>query len=152
PGETGRGLEEQTLIAVLPRWRPEQGKAFASLVVEQVGVDGRREGGIVKLEGEVVATFLGALRPGGADLDITAHENAVARSFVVGGVGFRDDADAFSLEAEGGDVAVVVISNLLERTDGSHVTSPVLFRARDHRGLDGDLQAEDDWRRTRRAG
>jgi hypothetical protein len=27
-----------------------------------------------------------------------------------------------------------------------------VFRARDHRGLDGDLQAEDDRRRTRRAG
>jgi hypothetical protein len=26
-----------------------------------------------------------------------------------------------------------------------------VFRARDHRGLDGDLQAEDDRRRTRRA-
>ena len=81
----------------------------------------------------------------------SAHKHAVARSFVVGGVGFRDDADAFGLQTEGDDLALEIVSDLLERTDGSHVTSPVVFRARDHRGLDGDLQAEDDRRRTRGA-
>ena len=33
------------------------------------------------------------------------HKNAVAGCFVVGGVGFRDDADAFGLQAEGDDFA-----------------------------------------------
>ena len=60
-----------------------------------------------------------------------------------------DDADALGLQAQGDDLALEIVTDLLERTDGSHVTSPVVFRARDHRGLDGDLQAEDDRRRTR---
>ena len=63
------GAWRRDLLAVLPRPRPQQGVAFATLVVEEVGVDGRREGGIVELEREVVASFLGALRPGGTDLD-----------------------------------------------------------------------------------
>src|SRR5229473_2336616 len=79
----------------------------------------------------------------------SADEDSVAWSFVVGGAGFGGDADAFGLQAEGDDLALEIVSDLLERTDGSHVTSPVVFRARDHRGLDGDLQAEDDRRRTR---
>src|SRR6266478_2434162 len=79
----------------------------------------------------------------------SADEDSVAWSFVVGEAGFRDDADAFGLQAEGDDLALEIVSDLLERTDGSHFTSPVVFRARDHRGLDGDLQAEDDRRRTR---
>ena len=79
------------------------------LVAEQVRVNRRREGGIVELEREVVAALLGALRPGGADLDVAAHEHAVARSFVVGGIGFRDDADAFGLQAEGNDLALEAV-------------------------------------------
>src|SRR5467141_1172154 len=54
-----------------------------------------------------------------------AHKHAVARSFVVGGVGFRDDADAFGLQAEGDDLALEIVADFLERTDGSHVTSPI---------------------------
>src|SRR6516162_7471377 len=54
-----------------------------------------------------------------------AHKDSVARSFVVGGVGFRDDADAFGLQAEGDDLALEIVADFLERTDGSHVTSPV---------------------------
>src|SRR6516164_4513764 len=50
-----------------------------------------------------------------------AHVNAVAGSVVVGAVGFSDDADAFGLQAEGDDFALVFITDLLERTDGSHV-------------------------------
>ncbi|MFX9995568.1 hypothetical protein ABTP67_19060, partial [Acinetobacter baumannii] len=49
----------------------------------------------------------------------------------------------------GDDLALEIVADLLERTDVSHATSPVVFRARDHRGLDGDLKAEDDRRRTR---
>src|SRR5712671_7841117 len=55
----------------------------------------------------------------------SADEDSVAWSFVVGGAGFRDDADAFGLQAEGDDLALEIVSDLLERTDGSHVTSPV---------------------------
>src|ERR1700722_16011489 len=139
PG-TGRGRGAcGALLAVLSRPRPEQREAFTALIVEQVRVDWCIEGGVVELEREVVAAFLGALRPGGADLR-SAHEDAVARSLIVGGVGFGDDADAFGLQAEGDDLALEIVSDLLERTDGSHVTSPVVFRARDHRGLDGDLR------------
>jgi hypothetical protein len=60
-----------------------------------------------------------------------------------------DDTDALGLQAQGDDLALEIVADLLERTDVSHVTSPVVFRARDHRGLDGDLEAEDDRRRTR---
>src|SRR6266478_6801329 len=148
PGGPDEAAWERALLAVLARPRPQQGVAFATLVVEQVRVDRRREGGIVEFKREVVATFLGALRPGGTYLG-PAHEDSVARSLVVRGAGFRDDADAFGLQAEGDDLALEIVADLLERTDGSHVTSPVVFRARDHRGLDGDLQAEDDRRRTR---
>jgi hypothetical protein len=56
------------LLAVLSRPRPEQREAFAALVIEQVRVDRRVEGGVVELERQVVAAFLGALRPGCADL------------------------------------------------------------------------------------
>src|SRR5262249_3963890 len=79
---------------------------------------------IVELEREVVATFFGAFRPGGTDLG-TTHENAMARSFVVRGGGFRDDAGAFCLQAEGGDLALGIVADLLVRTDVSDVTSAV---------------------------
>src|SRR5712675_1158686 len=55
----------------------------------------------------------------------SADEDSVAWSFVFGGAGFRDDTDAFGLQAEGDDLALEIVSDLLERTDGSHVTSPV---------------------------
>src|ERR1700687_601658 len=99
PGDTGWGLPDQVLLAALPRPRPEQGVAFPTLVVEKVRVDRCIEGGIVELEGKIVAAFLGALRPCGADLGPT-HIDAVARSVVVGAAGFCDDADAFGLQAE----------------------------------------------------
>lgn len=70
PGLTGRGLTERALLAVLARPRPQQSVAFATLVVEQVCVDRRVEGGVIELEREVVASFLGALRPGGTDLGV----------------------------------------------------------------------------------
>jgi len=66
----GRGLAAPALLAVLARPRPQQGVSFTTLVVEQVRIDRRVEGGIVELEREVVATFLGALRPGCADLGL----------------------------------------------------------------------------------
>ena len=139
PG-TGRGRGAcGALLAVLSRPRPEQREAFTALIVEQVRVDWCIEGGVVELEREVVAAFLGALGPSGADLS-PAHVDAMAGSVLVGAIGFCDDADALGLQTEGDDLALEIVADLLERTDGSHVTSPVVFRARDHRGLDGDLQ------------
>ena len=38
-----------------------------------------------------------------------AHKDPVAWSLVVGGVGFRDDADAFGLQAEGDDLALEIV-------------------------------------------
>src|SRR5262249_50888995 len=124
PGNPGGAGACGALLAVLARTRPQQGVALATLVIEQVGVDRPVEGGIVELEREVVAPFFGALRPGGADRGPT-HEDAVARSLVIGGVGLGDDADALGLQVEGDDFALVIVSDLLERTDGSHVSSPV---------------------------
>ena len=60
-----------------------------------------------------------------------------------------NDADAFGLDAESDDLALELVAGLLEGADVCHVTSPWLFEPRDHRGLDGDLQAEGDRRRTR---
>src|SRR5277367_6408547 len=132
--------------------RPDQGEALAVLVVEEVGEDRRVEARIVELEREIIAAFVGALRPGGPDLG-PAHVDPVAGGVVVGPVGLRDDADALGLQAQGNDLALELVAGLLERTDVGHVTSPWLFRARDHRGLDGDRPAGGDRRRTRsRAG
>src|ERR1700729_2281452 len=77
----------------------------------------------------------------------------MAGCVVVCSVGLGDHADVLGLDAEGDDLAPELAAGLLEGTDVGHVTSPWLFRARDHRGLDGDLQAGGDRRRTRlRAG
>src|SRR5277367_1255475 len=132
--------------------RPDQGEALAVLVVEEVGENRRVEARIVELEREIIAAFVGALRPGGPDLG-PADVDPVAGGVVVGPVGLRDDADALGLQAQGNDLALELVAGLLERTDVGHVTSPWLFRARDHRGLDGDRPARGDRRRTRsRAG
>jgi hypothetical protein len=57
-------------VDALARARPDQGVAFAVLVVEQVGVDRRVERRIVELEREVVAALFGALRPASAYLSV----------------------------------------------------------------------------------
>jgi hypothetical protein len=63
-------MSERALLPVLPRPRPQQGVSFATLVVEQVGVDRCVEGRVVELEREIVATFFGALRPSGTYLGL----------------------------------------------------------------------------------
>ena len=68
PDRVGRGLRQRVLVAVLAGPRPEQGEAFAILVVEQVRIDRCVERGIVELEREVVAALFRALRPGRPDL------------------------------------------------------------------------------------
>ena len=40
---------------------------------------------------------------------------------------FGDDPDAFGLHAQGDDLALEIVADLLERTDVSHVTSPCCF-------------------------
>src|SRR5215831_11398713 len=105
--------------------RPEEHVAFATLVVEQVSVDGRVEGGVIELEREVVAALLGAFRPGGTDLRPT-RIHAVAGSVLACAVGLCDDADALGLQAQGNDLALEIVADLRESTDGSHVTSPVV--------------------------
>src|SRR5262249_19621099 len=119
----------------------------AALVIEEVCVDRSVEGGIVELERNVVAAIFGALRPRGPNLG-SPHIHPVVGCILACAVRLGDDADALRLEAQGNDLALEFAADLLERADVSHVTSLVVFRARDHRGLDGDGQAEDDRRRT----
>src|SRR5580704_2843725 len=73
----------------------------------------------------------------------------MAGGIVGAAAGLGDDADTLGLDAEGDDLALELVADLLEGTDVGHVASPCCFRARDRRGLDGDRQAEDDRRRTR---
>src|SRR5258708_11607585 len=103
--------------------RPDQAEGLAAFVIEEVGVDRRREARIVELDREVIAALAGALRPRGADLG-TADKDPVAWRVVAGPVGLRNDADAFGLDAEGDDLALELIAGLLEGTDGCHVVSP----------------------------
>jgi hypothetical protein len=57
------------LVAVrLAAARPDEGEGLA--VLDEVGVDRCREARIVKLDREIVAALVGALRPGGPDLGV----------------------------------------------------------------------------------
>src|ERR1700676_2364286 len=119
------------LVAVrLAAAGPDEGVAFAVLVVEEVGVDRGVEARVVQLDREIVAALVGALRPGGPDLG-PADIDPMAGGVVVGPVGLGDDADALGLDAQGDDLALELAAGLLERTDVGHVTSPCWFRARD---------------------
>src|SRR5262249_7727230 len=106
--------------------RPDQAEGLAAFVIEEVGVDRRGEAWIVELDRQVIAAFVGTLRPGGADLG-TADKDPVAWRVVAGPAGLRNDADAFGLDAEGDDLALELVAGLLEGTDGCHVVSPWLF-------------------------
>src|SRR5271170_4094129 len=123
--------------------RPDEGEALVVLVVEEVCVNRRVEARVVQLDREVVAALVGALRPGGPDLG-AADIDPMAGGVVVSPAGLGDDADALGLDAQGNDLALELAAGLLERTDVGHVTSPCWFRARDHRGLDGDREAGGD--------
>jgi hypothetical protein len=63
-------VAELASVGALARAGPDEGVAFAVLVVEQVRVDRRVERRIVELEREVIAALFGALRPRGADLSL----------------------------------------------------------------------------------
>src|SRR5216683_4457586 len=149
---TGPYARPALVAARLAAARPDEGEGLAVLVVEEVGEDRRVEARIIELDREILAALTGALRPGGPDLG-AADIDPMAGGVVVGPVGLGNDADTLRLDAQGDDLALELAADLLEGTDVSHVTSPCCFRTRDHRGLDGDLQAGGDRRRTRsRAG
>src|SRR5579885_3876000 len=95
PDLVGRGLVERVLLTVLTRPRPQEGVAFAALVVEQVRVDRRIEGRVVELEREVVASFFRALGPRGADLGPPDKDAVTGRVFIGGATLLGDDTDAF---------------------------------------------------------
>src|SRR5487761_2158715 len=127
--------------------RPDQRVAFAVLVVEEVGVDGGVEAGIVQFEAEVFAALVGALGPGGADLGATDH-HAVAGGVLAGSAQVGDDAHALGLDAEGDDVAgELVRAGLLEGADGCHVKISIFRFEPAPCGLDGDRPAGGDRRR-----
>src|SRR5215471_3073770 len=151
PGGSGRGLLQSGSLAVLlAAAGPDEVEGVA--VLDEVGVDRDGEARIVQLDREIVAAFAGALRPGGSDLD-AADVDPMAGGVLADPVGLGDDTDALGLDAQGYDVALKLVAGLLEGADACHVTFSFAVRARDHRGLDGDLQAEGDQRRTRlRAG
>jgi hypothetical protein len=147
PGEPGGAFGDRTLVAALARSRPDQGVAVTFLVVEQVRVDRRVERGIVQLEREVVTSLLGALRPGGPDLGSkTRWLGAFSLVRLVSGT-IRTPL-VWRL-----GVTISPWKSLPTFLKEKPCYFSLLIRARDHRGLDGDLQAEDDRRRTRpRAG
>src|SRR6516162_8287130 len=103
---------------------PDQGERLA--VLDQIGVDRSGEARVVEFDREVVAPFVGALRPGGADLSAT-NVDPMAGSVVARPVGIGDDADALALQAQGDDFALELVAGLLEGADICHVTSPWLF-------------------------
>ena len=70
PGPAGRGFVRELLAAAAAvRAGPDEAVALAVLVGEEVGEDRRVEARIVELEAQIVAALVGALRPGGADLN-----------------------------------------------------------------------------------
>ena len=122
--------------------RPDQGRGLAILIVEEAGVDRSGEARIVKLDREVIAALVRALGPGCPDLR-PADEDAVAGRVVVGPAGFGDDAHVSRLDAEGDDFALKFFAVFLEGADIGHGSLlSFCFRARDHRGLDGDRQPD----------
>ncbi len=81
----GRGGRSRSVAVLLAAARPDQGVAVV-LVVEEVGVDRRVEARIVQLERKVIAALVGALGPGGPDLD-PADIDPVAGGIAVAAAG-----------------------------------------------------------------
>ena len=124
PGvRAGRLVPAQSLFCLRLR---DQMRLKASPSLDEVGVDRSGEARIVELDREVVAAFVGALRPGGPDLG-AADKDPMAGGIVVRPVGLGDDADALALQAQGDDLALEFVAGLLEGADVCHVTSPWLF-------------------------
>ncbi|KGB24767.1 hypothetical protein AtDm6_1016 [Acetobacter tropicalis] len=135
------GLVVGTLLPVpAARPGPDEGVAFPFLVGEQVGEDWGGEGGIVQLQAQIGAAFVGAAGPCGAEFN-PSEVDAVVGGVVVGPVGFRHQADVAGLQGQGDDFAFEAFTHLLEGTDVSHCRISMLLSGRDHRGLDGDRPA-----------
>src|SRR5262245_25420472 len=147
---SGRGLlRSGSLTVLLAAAGPDEVEGVT--VLDEVGVDRDGEARIVQLDREIIAAFAGSLRPRGADLR-AADIDPMAGGVLAGPVGLGDDADALGLDAQGSTFALELVAALLEGADACHVTSPLLFEPRDHRGLDGDLRAGGDRRRTPSSG
>ncbi len=71
---------------------PDEGVAFPFLVGEQVGEDRGGEGGIVQLQAQIAAAFVGAAGPCGAEFN-PSEVDAVVGGVVVGPAGFRHQTD-----------------------------------------------------------
>jgi len=69
PDRPGGALEAGSVAPATVGAGPDQAVALALFVVEQVGEDRGGEARIVELEAQIVAALVGALGPGGADLD-----------------------------------------------------------------------------------
>lgn len=109
PGPTGRGIVGVSVAAPTVGARPDQAVAIALLVVEEIGEDRSGEARIVQLEAEIVAALVGALGPGGADLN-PADIDAVAGAVLTGAVGLGDNPDVLGLERE---VTISPVNSLL---------------------------------------
>lgn len=158
PGRCRAGLAVRSVAVGAAGARPDQVEALAVFVIEEVGKDGSGETGIVELDREILAAFVGGLGPGGADFR-AADENPVRRRiFVV--AGFGDDPDVLLLHRHGDDLALVFVAGLGESSDVGHDAFLQVGRTRAHRGLDGWLKAgacarctgtaETQWRTTAR--
>src|SRR5580704_5284458 len=89
PGPAGRGIMGRSVAPAAVGAGPDQAVALAVFVVEEVGEDRGGEARIVELQTQIVAALVGALGPGGADLD-PADIDAVAGAVLAGAAGFGD--------------------------------------------------------------
>lgn len=119
---------------------PDEGVALAFLVGEQVGEDRGGEGGIIQLQAQIGAPFIGTAGPGRTEFN-PAQLDAVVGGVIVGTVGFGHQPDVAGLQGQGDDFAFEAFAHLLEGTDVSHCRISMLLSGRDHRGLDGDRPA-----------
>ena len=100
PGGSGQGVADGSQSALALRLRgPDEGVAFAFLVLDEIRVDRSVEARIVQLGREIVALLRGMFRPGGADFR-AADEDPMAWRVFVGPVGLGGDADIFGLIVE----------------------------------------------------
>ena len=70
PGLRAGALRGASVAAPPVGTGPDQRVGVRVLVVEEVGVDGAVERRVVQLEAQIVAALVGALGPGGPDLDV----------------------------------------------------------------------------------
>ena len=101
---------------------------FALVVLDQGGVDRRREGRVVDLDREIFgARVLGRLAPGRAEFDAVGADPVVGRAFAVLGCGSNGRFDVDVESANRADEDAVVAA--LEGADLSHVVSPDCARS-----------------------